>query len=163
MTTKIWNANCEQLNISVALKKKNFKTKKIISDKHNCEKMRLEKAQYLMITSQIMIIIFGTILAFYGLLWLYISANESKGIPRKEMPYFIILCSEEQIGNILTRLLGFCVAIPAQVVFSAPWRSYAAASTFALIDLCTIVYNRGSLTWTGNKIETTSIKRFLFL
>ncbi|CAF1277782.1 unnamed protein product [Adineta steineri] len=54
----------------------------------------------------------------------------AKGLPRIEIAktyasYFINNDTTDKIGSALLGVLGFTVAIPAQCVFPAPWRSFA--------------------------------------
>ncbi len=48
------------------------------------------------------------------------------------MHWLIIWCRQDNIGAILTGLLGFVVSISSQITFPAPWRSYAGATGFTL-------------------------------
>jgi hypothetical protein len=101
------------------------------SEKHRLEKARLEKAQTVMLVAIIMIVILGTALLVHALALAMIHFKVELFETLSADVGSLSMLSDARLGSALVGLLGFAIAIPAQWVFPAPWRSFFAVFIFA--------------------------------
>jgi len=65
------------------------------------------------------------------------------------MPLLFKWCTEDKIGSILIGVLGFAIAIPSQITFPAPWRSFSTAALFAVKQMVIVILPKWCIGFLG--------------
>jgi hypothetical protein len=100
---------------------------------HHLEMTRLQRLEFLLDIARFLILFISFLLFIYATLLAVAEYGASGlGISNEYISSDYKWLIDDKIGSVFVGVLGLSIAIPSQITFPAPYRSFAAASLFAI-------------------------------
>jgi hypothetical protein len=104
--------------------------------KHRAEKDRLQRMYYMLKVAKFLVATISVALVIHAdILGILEHGVPRLGISKKDVASLFEWFPADHVGGVLVAVPRFATAIPSQVTFPAPWRSFSAAFLFAIYQM----------------------------